>query len=48
MESGIRRALPAGVLGIGGPNGAAMSIVYYAIGLAISYITGYVVTNLTI
>lgn len=39
---------PSGLLGIfvmtAGPNGAAMSIVYYLIGLVISYIMGFVFT----
>lgn len=40
---------PSGVIALsvmtGGPNGAAMSVVYYAIALVISYVMGYVITN---
>lgn len=43
---------PSGILALfvmtGGPNGAAMSIAYYAIGLVISYVMGYVITNIAI
>lgn len=39
---------PSGLLGIfvmtAGPNGAAMSIVYFVIGLLISYIMGFILT----
>lgn len=39
---------PSGLLGVfvmtGGPNGAAMSIAYFVIGLVISYIMGFVLT----
>ena len=41
---------PSGLLGIfvmtAGPNGAAMSIVYFIIGLVISYIMGFILTKL--
>ena len=43
---------PSGILALfvmtGGPNGATMSIAYYAIGLVISYIMGYIITNIAI
>ena len=43
---------PSGLLALfvmtGGPNGAVMSIVYYAIGLVISYVMGYIITNIAI
>lgn len=43
---------PSGILALfvmtGGPNGATMSIAYYAIGLVISYVMGYVITNVAI
>lgn len=43
---------PSGVLGLfvmtAGPNGATMSLVYYAIGIVISYIMGFVITKYTI
>lgn len=43
---------PSGLLALfvmtGGPNGAVMSVVYYAIGLVISYVMGFVITNMTI
>lgn len=39
---------PSGLLGLfvmtAGPNGAAMSLVFYLIGLAISYVMGFVIT----
>lgn len=43
---------PSGLLALfvmtGGPNGAAMSIAFYAIGLVISYVMGYIITNIAI
>lgn len=43
---------PSGLLALfvmtGGPSGATMSIVYYAIGLVISYVMGYIITNIAI
>lgn len=43
---------PSGLLALfvmtGGPGGAAMSVGCYAIGLAISYVMGFVITNLMI
>ncbi len=43
---------PSGLLALfvmtGGPNDAAVSIAYYAVGLVISYIMGFVITNFTI
>lgn len=43
---------PSGLLGLfvmtAGPNGAAMSLLYFAIGLVISYIMGFVITNAAI
>ena len=43
---------PSGVIALavmtGGPNGPVWSIIYYAISLIISYIMGYVITNIAI
>lgn len=43
---------PSGVIGLAvmtaGPNGALMSVVYYGVGLIISYIMGFIITNLVI
>jgi PTS system sucrose-specific IIC component len=43
---------PSGVIALsvmtGGPNGPVMSVVYYAIALVISYVMGYVITNIAI
>ncbi len=43
---------PSGILAlfvmVGGPNDAVMSMIYYAVGLIISYIMGFVITNFTI
>lgn len=43
---------PSGLLGVfvmtAGPNGAAMSILFFVIGLVISYIMGFLFTNLAI
>lgn len=43
---------PSGLLGLfvmtGGPNGATMSLAFYFIGLVISYIMGFLITNFAI
>ncbi len=43
---------PSGVIALavmtGGPNGPVMSVVYYAVALVISYVMGYVITNIAI
>ena len=43
---------PSGLLGAfvmtGGPNGAVMSIIYFCIGLAVSFIMGFLITWLVI
>lgn len=43
---------PSGILAFfvmtGGPNGAVMSLVYYGIGLLISYVMGFIITNAVI
>jgi len=43
---------PSGVIALsvmtGGPNGPVMSVLYYAIALVISYVMGYVITNIAI
>lgn len=43
---------PSGLLGLfvmtAGPSGAAMSLLYFAIGLVISYIMGFIITNAVI
>lgn len=43
---------PSGILALfvmtGGPNGATMSMLYYLIGLVISYIMSYIITNVAI
>ena len=43
---------PSGLLGCfvmtAGPNGAAMSVLYFVIGLVISYIMGFIITNFAI
>ena len=43
---------PSGLLGIfvmtGGPSGAVMSVVYYLIGIVISYVMGFIITNAVI
>lgn len=43
---------PSGVIALavmtGGPNGPVWSVIYYAIALAISYVMGYLITNIAI